>query len=146
MSGSLYGYSPWQAPRETPGQAMSSGFREAQEIDARAMRMDELRQMARMRELQEGRAAAQEGRTAQRFPIDLQTAEQALQAARQTYGFNEQRNPLTLEQMRLANRRTQQGISEADAVRRAIANMAPPPPPPGAGAGGTTPPAGSSLT
>lgn len=136
MSGSLYGYSPWQAPRETPGQAMSSGFREAQEIDSRALRMDELRQMARMRELQEGRAAAGEARTAQRFPIDLQTAEQALQAARQTYGFNEQANPYRLTQMRLANQRAQQGISEADAVRRAISGMAAPPPPPGAGAGG----------
>ena len=144
MSGSLYGYSPWQAPRETPGQAMSSGFREAQEIDARAMRMDELRQMARMRELQEGRAAAQEGRTAQRFPIDLQTAEQALQAARQTYGFNEQRNPLTLEQMRLANRRTQQGITEAAAVQQAVGALSLPPLP-GFTAGGSRPPSAPGV-
>lgn len=139
MFGSLYGYTPWSAPRETPGQAFAAGLRDSREDERRLMAMDEARQQARLRELQEGRAAAAEGRTAQRFPIDLETAQQTLRAAQQTYGFNERADPYRLDELRLRNQRTQQGIADADTTRRAVAEYA-------RGAGTTAPTAPQGVT
>jgi hypothetical protein len=116
MSGSLYGYTRWEPPRETPAQAGLAGFTSAQEIERRAMGMDEARQQARLREMAEQR-------TAQRFPVDLQTAEQALRTAQQAYGFAGQRNPLELERLRLQNQAAGMSAQQAAAAAAAFRGL-----------------------
>jgi hypothetical protein len=108
---SLYQYTPYSPRGQSSGEAFQSGFAGSQAIETNAMRMDEMRQLAQMRELQEQRAqeaglrqAAEAKRTAQMFPLQLQQAEFNLEQARRLGPIAVQRAQFDLDRLRRALR------------------------------------------
>jgi len=133
MSGSLYQYTPYQGSGqpESPGQAFRSGFVGGQAIETNAMRMDEMRQLAQMREFENQRAqeanqrqTAEAKRNAQLFPVQLQAAEFNLQQAQRLGPLAVQRAQFDLDRLRRAYANEQ---ATGTAVTGYLRDLAPPP-------------------
>jgi len=135
MSGSLYQYTPYQGSGqpESPGQAFRSGFVGGQQIETNAMRMDEMRQLAQMRELQEQRAQqaekraqALEARTAAQFPLTMKQTALGVSRSQQLLPQEIRRGELTIQGL-------ERTIAEQNAAIAALrAQVAPPMVTPGA--------------
>jgi hypothetical protein len=119
MSGSLYQYTPYSLEGPSPTAGFASGFGAGQAAETSALRMDEARQLAQMREFANQRAQAAEQRTAQRFPLDMKAAGLGVSRTQQLL-------PLEVRRGELGVRELEQNIADRAAALAALrAQVAP---------------------